>query len=183
MVRDILLISAIIFAANNGHKAVVEELLSFGANIEDKSNNWKTPLLWASLWGHMDVVQFLVEKGANVSARDIYGLTPVMSACMSGNVNVVQYLIDQGSPVTETNHYNGTALTIARSRKDDHMVKVLLPYFPNDDEGKSPYQILAEILLEKLRLYFSIFLSEVFAVFGVSTESSGKGSSSTVSEL
>ena len=137
-----------------------------GADIEDRSNNWKTPLLWASLWGHFPVVKYLVSVGANISASDVYGLTPVMSATMSENVKLVEYLIHNGANVTAKNYYNGTAYLIAVSKKNEEMIKLLGPYFPEEQDKRNPYQVLYSLLYENFVFYFNIFLSELGSIFG-----------------
>ncbi len=53
------------WAAENGHEAVVQQLLAKGADIETK-DTWygRTPLSWAAENGHEAVVQQLLAKGA-----------------------------------------------------------------------------------------------------------------------
>lgn len=145
----------------------MEELLKAGANIEDKSNNWKTPLLWASLWGHFDVVRFLVRKGANINAKDIYGLTPVMSATLNGHRRIVEFLIDSGANLTIRNHYNATALIIARTKQDAELTKLLIPHFPANDDEESPFMIAWTLLTTNVWFMFDIIASEVKSIFGL----------------
>lgn len=161
--------SAIIFAANNGHLGTVKQLVSLGANIEDRSNNWKTPLLWASLWGHAPVAEFLVSIGANISATDVFGLTTIMSATMSGNAGLVRFFIDKGANITAKNYYNGTAYTIAKSKQHDHIVDILRPYFPEEEDTRSPYEVLLSIIVEKMTFLLNLFVSEVTGIFGHQT--------------
>lgn len=158
--------SAIIFAANNGHLDVVKELIALGANIEDRSNNWKTPLLWASLWGHFPVAKYLVSIGANISATDVYGLTTVMSATLSGNANLVQYLIEQGANVKAKNYYNGTAYSIAKSKGNEEVLTILRPYFSEEEDYRSPYEILFSVVYEYVAFFSQLFISEITSIFG-----------------
>lgn len=163
----VTIFSALIFAANNGHVRVVEELLKAGAYIEDKSNNWKTPLLWASLWGHFDVVRLLVRKGANIDATDVFGLTPVMSATLNGHRRILEFLIDSGANLTMRNHYNATALTIAQTKDDPELVKLLAPYFPVTEEEESPFMIAWTILTTNILFMIDIIATELKSVLGV----------------
>ena len=70
MLTDFIACSALILAANNGHLNCLQILISHGADIEARSNDGRTSLIWASLWGHLDVVQYLLEHGAQIDATD-----------------------------------------------------------------------------------------------------------------
>jgi len=48
---------------------VVKLLLEKGAELETKSNNGQTPLLWAAKKGHAMMVKLLLEKTACSSRR------------------------------------------------------------------------------------------------------------------
>ncbi len=147
--------SAILFAANNGHLNLLEALVDIGANIEDRSNNWKTPLNWAATWGHFPCVKYLVGAGANISTYDAKGVTPLMAATQKGDVEIVQFLLDQGADPLTKNIFNGTALSIARVKNDTQLISILEPYYPEDEET-SPYVIAFYLLKTEL-----IKLSEV----------------------
>ena len=62
--------SALIFSSNNGHLEAVRVLLQNRADIEARSNDGRTSLLWAAHWGHYPVVQYLVQRGAFIDAVD-----------------------------------------------------------------------------------------------------------------
>lgn len=158
-------VSAIIFAANNGHLEVVRELLDRGANIEDRSNNLKTPLLWASLWGHYDVVEHLVERGANISVKDREGLTPLMSSVMNNHIKITHFLLEHGANALTKNYYNGTALSIAKGRGNAEMIKILAPYYPPEPET-SPYKILFNLIIEQGLMYTQIVIDVSCSIFG-----------------
>lgn len=149
------ILSAILFAANNGHLDLLKALVEVGANIEDRSNNWKTPLNWAATWGHFPCVKYLVDVGANISSYDAKGVTPLMAATQKGDVEIVKYLLDQGANPVVKNVFNGTALSIARIQNNTQLISLLEPYYP-DDEETSPYVIAFQMLKAEL-----IKLSEV----------------------
>eukprot|EP00428_Durinskia_dybowskii_P065195 CAMPEP_0170373308 /NCGR_PEP_ID=MMETSP0117_2-20130122/10003_1 /TAXON_ID=400756 /ORGANISM="Durinskia baltica, Strain CSIRO CS-38" /LENGTH=280 /DNA_ID=CAMNT_0010628197 /DNA_START=100 /DNA_END=942 /DNA_ORIENTATION=+ len=152
-------VSAIIFAANNGHRDLVKALVEVGANIEDRSNNWKTPLNWAAHWGHYDCVEYLVGAGANISTFDSKGMTPLMSATYNGNARIVQFLLDKGANPLTKNVYNGTALTIARVKNNTMLISILEPYFPPETES-SPYIIMYDHIVTGFEKVISVILNE-----------------------
>jgi len=53
----------LIQAAKSGDKAVVQQLLAKGANIEAKDKDGFTALIWAAYGDHPDTVTLLLEKG------------------------------------------------------------------------------------------------------------------------
>lgn len=120
-------------------------LLDHGAYINDRSNNGKTPILWAALWGHFAVAEYLISKGADLSIVDKDGLTVVMSAAMSGSADLVRLLISKGANVTAMNVHNGTALSIALAKGHTEIATLLRPYFARGEEN--PYLVAAEQFL------------------------------------
>lgn len=130
----------------------MEALVDVGANFEDRSNNWKTPLNWAAHWGHYPCVEYLVGIGANVSSYDTKGITPLMAATMNGNARVVQFLLDHGANPLTKNVFNGTALSIAKIQNNTELISILEPYYPEEPES-SPYVIMYNIIkVEVLKL-------------------------------
>ena len=73
--------TAIHFAAEGGHLAVVQELLEFGAEHDTKSFIGTTPLYFACQGGYLDVVSVLCQAGADVNAAADGGESPLMAAC------------------------------------------------------------------------------------------------------
>jgi len=66
------------YAAEKGHKAMVELLLGGGADVESKDEDGWTALSRAAYYGHLEVVKFLVnEAGADVESKDNDGRTPL----------------------------------------------------------------------------------------------------------
>ena len=154
-------VSPIIWASNNGHVDIVRYLLAKGANINDKSNNLRTTLIWACFWGHDKVVELLLEKGANYKVFDEDAMTPLMAAAYSGNRDIVDMLLEKpGIVITETNHYNGTALTIARAHGHRDVVEVLEAYF-DDLHSDYVWVLLFRVLWADLKIAYQTLLREL----------------------
>jgi ankyrin repeat protein len=60
-------------------------LLKHGADINQRSDDGKTPLMWAATRNNCDMMQFLLENGADVHAVDNEGLN-VLDVCVIRNV-------------------------------------------------------------------------------------------------
>lgn len=62
-------------AASMGDLHVVRMLVGLGLDVNSRSDEKNTPLIFAVLRGHEDVVRFLIEVGADVNARNSNGYT------------------------------------------------------------------------------------------------------------
>ncbi len=86
----------LLWAAREGHEAVVKQLLATGkvdTNARDDVYGW-TPLLWAAEEGHEAVVKLLLATGkVDIDAGDEYGWTPLLWAAKEGHEAVVKLLL------------------------------------------------------------------------------------------
>ncbi len=72
--------SALHFAAREGHVESVKALLEVGAEIDFTDPDGSTPLIVALMNGHWDTAKLLVEAGADVNHWDWWGQTPLYMA-------------------------------------------------------------------------------------------------------
>ncbi|KAL4816112.1 ankyrin repeat-containing domain protein [Aspergillus spinulosporus] len=87
-----------IHAAARGNKRApgcMGWLLERGANVNEKIENWRTPLHFAVDQPHAraDVVRYLLQKGADVDHENWYGKTPIFIAAERGHGSVVRELL------------------------------------------------------------------------------------------
>lgn len=88
------------FACCFGHFAVVEILLSAGANPNFKVGNSRhTPMHAACYHGHHTLLRQLVEAGGDLSPQSIMGLTPLHSAVTDGCCAGVREIVRLGADV------------------------------------------------------------------------------------
>ena len=175
--------SALVLAANNGHLKVVELLLKHGADMEDASNNGKTPFHWACHWGHFPIVKFLASKGANISTVDYIGMTPLMTATLQNHVTIVRFLLANGVNLHSKNVYNATALSIAENKGDSALISLIRSYLPRESSldrlppNQKKIQLLAifsswiDITEEDrnpFKVVMKIFLLEVLTLMEIS---------------
>jgi ankyrin repeat protein len=88
----------LMFAAQNGHEAVVKLLLDIGiVDVDAKDTHGWTPLLWAAQSGHEAVVKLLLNTNkVDVNAKTSNSWTPLLLAAGKGHMNVVCSLLNTG---------------------------------------------------------------------------------------
>lgn len=83
--------TALAFASDKGHTAVVDLLLERGANPNTKDTFYQaSPLTWAVMHGHADVVRSLLAKGAQEEAQAL------ATAAGEGQSAVVKVILERG---------------------------------------------------------------------------------------
>jgi uncharacterized protein len=80
--------TAMHYAARQGHADVLEVLLKAGAAVNPREANDITPLLMAISNNNMAAAQFLLAHGGDVNARDWYGRSPLWEAVNVRNLYV-----------------------------------------------------------------------------------------------
>jgi ankyrin repeat protein/L-ascorbate metabolism protein UlaG (beta-lactamase superfamily) len=113
-------------AASTGQVAVIELLLSKGANIEAGDRENTTPLVVAAMLKQPEAVRLLVEKGASMTARDVNGNTALLAAARTGNVEMVKYLVEHGASLADVSNRGSNCLHIATSIGAEPLVQYLL---------------------------------------------------------
>ncbi|HUB66694.1 MAG TPA: ankyrin repeat domain-containing protein [Candidatus Methylacidiphilales bacterium] len=133
------------WAASEGHKEVVELLLTYGADVNGKDVCHATPLHWAALNGNKEVVESLLAHGADVNAitggltlwdpypPPFYGMTPLLAAVISDHKDAAELLLAHGadpnartSSAGHDSDCGATPLHYAASRGDVEMAELLL---------------------------------------------------------
>jgi hypothetical protein len=79
-------------AAGEGNVSRVRNLLTRGAEVNDKDNGGRTALMKAVAGGHAAVVRLLLAGGAEVTEKDNEGQTALMQAVAGGHTDIVGLL-------------------------------------------------------------------------------------------
>ena len=79
--------TALQWAAEYGHKGIVEILTSNGADLNALNNQGRTALHWATLNSKFEVCKVLIKKGAKLNIRDNNEETPIDFAISNGSSN------------------------------------------------------------------------------------------------
>ncbi|RLN06037.1 hypothetical protein BBJ28_00013744 [Nothophytophthora sp. Chile5] len=104
--------SALAFAAKDGHADVVEGLLDYGAQVDIRTLHGETPLHFAAAIASRRVCQLLVEKGCDVDVRTSEGLTPLMIAVARGHgmapiEKIAEVSASTPASTEDNRHHNG----------------------------------------------------------------------------
>lgn len=89
--------TALMWAAAEGHAAVVAPLAAAGADVDARSGGGFTPLAFAVRAGHGDTVEALIEAGANVDLVLPDGTSPLHLAVINAHYDVALQLLERGA--------------------------------------------------------------------------------------
>ena len=132
--KDIAGLTALQFAAQNGHAFLAEQAILGGADIEklwDWSGLFCTPLHEAAHLGHSGVVSILTEHGANVAAIDSNHHTPLHLAANSGHSAVIRTLVEHGADTAANDLDQQTPLHLAAHSGHSTVFSTLVKYGAN----------------------------------------------------
>jgi hypothetical protein len=115
--------TAINYAALGGHLEIVKMLADHGAEIAP-ATGWG-PLHYAAFENRVDVIKYLIQKGAPKDALAPNGFTALMLAARGGHIAAATALLHEDADLGIKAPGGETALSIATSRKDEEMIKLL----------------------------------------------------------
>uniref|UniRef100_A0A8H7K8A9 Nucleoside phosphorylase domain-containing protein n=1 Tax=Bionectria ochroleuca TaxID=29856 RepID=A0A8H7K8A9_BIOOC len=110
------------WAAQSGHREIVELLLKKGSSPNEVDGGGKTPLSRAAMHGTAAVVETLVNHGANINGENIDGVntgvnggwTPLLLALNKNHEALARLLVDSGADINVTTSISGwTPLLLA----------------------------------------------------------------------
>ena len=84
-------------AARNREAATVRTLLNQGADVNVRSDDGATALLWAAHWNDLDIADLLIRARADVNTANDLRMTPLSLACTNGNAALVERLLNAGA--------------------------------------------------------------------------------------
>ena len=127
--------TALICAAEYGHKEVVDSLLRMKPDINAKGKDGDTALICAAYKGHTEVVNSLLRMKPDINAKDKNGDTALIYAAANGHKEVVDALLKNGADINVQNNTGGTALVWAARKGKKEVVERLLQYDPDIAKG------------------------------------------------
>ena len=111
--------TALMFASENGHVDIAQQLLDDDANIDKADEQGDTALMLACWKGHVEVAGLLLDHAADVNRANSDDFTALMWACGEGHTKAASLLLERGANVNQTNKDGETAFKIAR--RNDHL--------------------------------------------------------------
>ncbi|CAF0874013.1 unnamed protein product, partial [Didymodactylos carnosus] len=91
------------FAAGYNRIAVVEYLLSMGADVHAKDKGGLVALHNSCSYGHFEVTELLVNHGASVNAVDLWRYTPLHEAAIKNKFEICKLLLKHGADPQKKN--------------------------------------------------------------------------------
>jgi len=114
-------------AADAGQLAVARWLIEQGAEVDARTAQLSTPLMYAALAGKADMVRLLIAKGADLGARDGYQRTAfILVGRETGDADMAAILLGAGADINAVDRFNDTALSLAAWRGFPSLVDLLL---------------------------------------------------------
>ena len=83
-------------AAYLGYKGIIAILLKHKANINIRSSDGRTPLMWTAFRNHVEVAEYLIDNGTDISLEDNDGWNALDLAIIRMNYHVALLLQRRG---------------------------------------------------------------------------------------
>src|SRR6266850_5159749 len=84
-------------AARNQDQEQIRTLLNQRADVNARSGDGSTALLWAAHWNDLETAGLLIRAGADANAANDFRMTPLSQACTNGSAKFVDLLLKAGA--------------------------------------------------------------------------------------
>lgn len=119
-------ITALFVAVENGYVEIAETLLNFGAKVNIRDEENRTPLLALDYDSTPELIRLLLRHGADLSAVDDSANNVLHLAAENDNSEIIEMLVNEGVEIDEKNEEGQTPLMIAAYYEVFNTVKALL---------------------------------------------------------
>ena len=124
-------------AAEKGPPALVEFLISKGANVDETDHNGQTPLYRAAKAGRKEIVEILLAKDADPNIQtESFRRIPLFWPIGNGNKEIVEILLNAGANVNAQDSSDRTPVHWAARQNRKEIVKLLMN--AKDPNGWTP---------------------------------------------
>src|SRR6266702_2725964 len=107
-------------AVRNQDQQQVRTLLKQHSDVNSRSGDGSTALLWAAHWNALEIAGLLIRAGADANAANDFRMTPLSQACANGSAEFVGLLLKAGAnPNTPVATGVPPIMTCARSGSTD----------------------------------------------------------------
>jgi uncharacterized protein len=119
----------------------VRTLLDQHADVNVRSEDGSTALLWAAHWNDLQAAELLVRAGADVNAANDLRMTPLSQACTNGSAEFVNVLLNAGAhPDTPIATGETPLMTCARAGAADAIRALLVRGVDVDAQEPTEHQ-------------------------------------------
>uniref|UniRef100_A0A8B9C696 Ankyrin repeat domain 44 n=1 Tax=Anser brachyrhynchus TaxID=132585 RepID=A0A8B9C696_9AVES len=119
--------TALHIACYNGQDSVVNELIDYGANVNQPNNNGFTPLHFAAASTHGALcLELLVNNGADVNIQSKDGKSPLHMTAVHGRFTRSQTLIQNGGEIDCVDKDGNTPLHVAARYGHELLINTLI---------------------------------------------------------
>jgi len=134
-------------AAGMGPPQLIEQLLAAGADVlAIESRMGATALHKAAQSGKVDIIQLLLDHGAFIDQQSaILGNTPLIDAVLYKHVDAVRLLLGRGARTAIRNHWQQTALDLAKSDGHDAMADLIKAREKSDADQVRSLSLIAAV--------------------------------------
>src|SRR5262249_25056300 len=116
----------LIEAVRNQDDQQVRTLLNQHPDVNARSGDGSTALLWASHWNALEIAGMLIRGGADPNAANDFRMTPLSQACTNGSAAFVELLLKAGAnPNTPIATGVPPIMTCARSGSADAIKRLI----------------------------------------------------------
>ncbi len=120
--------SRLVEAARNQDQKAVRTLLTQKVDVNARSSDGSTALLWLAHWNDSDTANLLLGAGADANTANDFRITPLSEACTNGNSALVRALLKSGAnPNTPIATGETPLMTCAKTGAVD-AVRMLIEY-------------------------------------------------------
>ena len=120
--------SRLVEAAKNQDQKAIRALLSQKVDVNAKSSDGSTALLWTAHWNDLETASVLLGAGADANAANDFQMTPLSQACTNANSAFVRLLLKSGAhPNTPIATGETPLMTCAKTGSAD-AVRMLIEY-------------------------------------------------------
>jgi uncharacterized protein len=117
---------ALVKAINAGDAQSVRALIKTGTDVNARSGDGSTPLLWAAHTSNLDIAKALIAAKATVDAANDFGVTPLLEASRNGDAPMVELLLRAGADPKRSHPEGETPLLSAARAGSVPTVRLLL---------------------------------------------------------
>jgi ankyrin repeat protein len=125
----------LIRAADRGQLKIVKFLVERGVDVDARSVEGVTPLMYASQNGYLEIMEYLIRMGADVNATPYNNVTPLIGAVRTGHFEATELLLEAGAKVDAKDELGLTSLMHASAYDYPEIADLLIGKGANLEAG------------------------------------------------